>query len=149
MSIPPKRRKQESRPSETTRVAYCPRCRASTTQRTVTVSAAGKGTWLTGVCERCGFETESSKLPTSKRPQERGRLTFTPETVIHRIPIGKAERARFLKQLRDQAPASLKETWADSKRRGTDKLTMAQINAEVSAVRRRAQKTNKTKAPGR
>ncbi|MBI1791603.1 MAG: hypothetical protein HYR60_29085 [Acidobacteria bacterium] len=50
---------------------------------------------------------------------------------------------RFLKQLRDEAPAWLNETWTASKRHGTDKLTMGQINAEVSAVRReRGKKTN-------
>jgi AbrB family looped-hinge helix DNA binding protein len=67
---------------------------------------------------------------------ERGRLTYTPKTVIDRIPEEKAERARFLKQLQDEAPAWLKERWAASKRRGTDKLTMRQINAEVNAARR-------------
>ena len=76
---------------------------------------------------------------------ERGRLTYTPKTVIDRIPAGKAERARFFKQLRDEAPAWLKETWAASKRRGTDKLTMREINAEISAVRRRPiKKTTQT-----
>src|ERR1035438_6389429 len=65
---------------------------------------------------------------------ERGRLTYTPKTVIDRdLPTGKAERARFLKQLRDKAPAWLKETWAASKRHGTDKLTMRQIDAEIAA----------------
>jgi AbrB family looped-hinge helix DNA binding protein len=74
---------------------------------------------------------------------ERGRLTYTPKSVIDRIPAGKTERAQFLKQLRDQAPAWLKETWAASKRRGTDKLTMRQIDAEVAAVRRaRSSKTD-------
>jgi AbrB family looped-hinge helix DNA binding protein len=75
---------------------------------------------------------------------ERGRLTYTPKTVIDRIPA-KAERVRFFKQLRDEAPAWLKETWAASKRRGTDKLTMHEINAEISAVRRRPiKKTTQT-----
>src|SRR6266446_2435355 len=78
---------------------------------------------------------------------ERGRLTYTPKTVIDRIPAGKAERARFLKQLRDQAPAWLKETWAASKRHGTDKLTMQQINAEIAAVRRA--RTKKIDQPAR
>ena len=67
---------------------------------------------------------------------ERGRLTYTPKTVIDRIPRGKAERERFLKQLREEAPDWLKEIWVASKRRGTDKLTPRQINAEVQAVRR-------------
>jgi AbrB family looped-hinge helix DNA binding protein len=67
---------------------------------------------------------------------ERGRLTYTPKTVIDRIPESKAERERFFKKLQDEAPAWLKESWAASKRRGTDKLTMREINEEVSASRR-------------
>lgn len=67
---------------------------------------------------------------------ERGRITYTPKTIIDRIPATKAARERFLKQLRAEAPAWLKETWAASKRRGTDKLTMRDINAELSGVRR-------------
>jgi AbrB family looped-hinge helix DNA binding protein len=67
---------------------------------------------------------------------ERGRLTYTPKAVIDRIPAAKAERELFFKKLSDRAPAWLKGTWAASKRRGTDKLTMRQIDAEVAAVRR-------------
>lgn len=68
---------------------------------------------------------------------ERGRITYTPNTVIDRIPAGKAERERFFAKLREQAPTWLQETWADSSLRGTDKLTAKQIDAEISAVRRR------------
>ena len=60
-----------------------------------------------------------------------------------RIPAGKVERARFFKKLSDQAPAWLKETWAASKRSGTDKLTMKQIDAEVAAVRRHSGKSRR------
>ena len=67
---------------------------------------------------------------------ERGRITYTPKTANGRSPGSKAERERFLKQLRAEAPAWLKETWAASKRRGTDKLTMREIDAEIAAVRR-------------
>jgi len=74
---------------------------------------------------------------------ERGRLTYTPKAVIDRIPAGKAERERFFKKLREQAPAWLKETWAASKRHGTDKLTMKQIDSEVAAVRRRSGKSGR------
>jgi AbrB family looped-hinge helix DNA binding protein len=66
---------------------------------------------------------------------EPGRLTYTPKAVIDRIPAGKAERVRFFKKLSEQAPAWLQETWASSRRSGTDKLTMRQIDAEVAAVR--------------
>src|SRR5438034_431196 len=48
---------------------------------------------------------------------ERSRLTYTPKTVIDRIPVDKTERERFFKQLRDEAPDWLKETWVASKRR--------------------------------
>jgi len=74
---------------------------------------------------------------------ERGRLTYTPKAVIDRIPAGKAERERFFRKLSEQAPACLKETWAASKRRGTDKLTVKQIDAEVGAVRRRSGKNRR------
>ncbi len=75
---------------------------------------------------------------------ERGRITYTPKAVTDRIPNGKSSREQFLKQLRAKAPAWLKDSWASSKRRGTDKLTMGEINAEVAAVRRkRPKKDNK------
>jgi len=73
---------------------------------------------------------------------ERGRITYTPKTVIDRIPAGKAAREKFFKQLREQAPAWLRETWAASQKRGTDKLTSVEIDAEISAVRRRTRKAN-------
>jgi len=78
---------------------------------------------------------------------ERGRLTYTPKTVVNRIPTSKAERERFLKQLQGDAPTWLKEMWATSKRNGTDKLTIRQINAEISTVRR--ERARKTKQPTR
>jgi AbrB family looped-hinge helix DNA binding protein len=71
---------------------------------------------------------------------EDGRITYTPKTVIDRIPAGKIERERFFKHLREHAPNWLKETWTASSRRGTDKLTTRQINAKISAVRRRRAK---------
>jgi AbrB family looped-hinge helix DNA binding protein len=51
---------------------------------------------------------------------ERGRITYTPKAVIGRIPAGKIERERFFKQIREEAPAWLKETWTASRRRDTD-----------------------------
>src|SRR5438105_1714584 len=59
---------------------------------------------------------------------ERGKLTYAPKMLISRVPKTSAERRQFFKQLRQQAPEWLKETWTASKRRGTDKLTMRQIN---------------------
>jgi hypothetical protein len=60
--------------------------------------------------------------------------------VIDRILEGKAERARFLKQLQDEAPAWLQARWAASRRRGTDKLTMRQIDVVAAARRKRVKK---------
>jgi bifunctional DNA-binding transcriptional regulator/antitoxin component of YhaV-PrlF toxin-antitoxin module len=72
---------------------------------------------------------------------ERGQLTYTPKvSAVGRIPADKAGRERFFKQLPDEAPTWLKEAWAASRRNGTDKLTMRQINAEVAAVRRQRAK---------
>jgi bifunctional DNA-binding transcriptional regulator/antitoxin component of YhaV-PrlF toxin-antitoxin module len=68
---------------------------------------------------------------------ERGRLTYTPRIIADRLPADKADREGFLRQLRDEAPAWLKQSWAASKRNGTDKLAMRQIETEVAAVRRR------------
>src|ERR1022692_4139648 len=68
------------------------------------------------------------------------RIPYPPKPVIDRIPAGKIERERFFKQLCQQAPNWLKETWTASSRRGTDKLTTRHINAEISAVRRRRAK---------
>src|SRR5208283_5478540 len=74
---------------------------------------------------------------------KRGRLTYTPKAVIDRIPAGKAERERFFKKPSEQAPARLKETWAASRRRGVDRLTMKQIDAEVDAGRRLSGESNR------
>ena len=77
---------------------------------------------------------------------ERGRITYTPKTTVRHVPASKTERGRFLKQLPGDAPAWLKQIWAASKRNGTDKLTMRQINGEISAVRR---ERARTKLPAR
>jgi prevent-host-death family protein len=37
-------------------------------------------------------------------------------------------------------PKVLQEIWADSKRKGTDKLTMREVNAEIAAYRREKRK---------
>ena len=71
---------------------------------------------------------------------ERGRLTYTPKSVIDRIPSGKAERERFFKKLREEAPDWLKDVWAASKRAGTARMTMRGVDAEVAAVRRERRK---------
>lgn len=40
-------------------------------------------------------------------------------------------------------PAWLKKLWAASERRGTDRLSMRQINAEIAAVRREVRKRSR------
>jgi hypothetical protein len=47
----------------------------------------------------------------------------------------KQRREAFLKELRDSAPESLKRMWAESKRNGTDKLSLREINAIIAEVR--------------
>jgi len=70
---------------------------------------------------------------------ERGKLTYTRKTLVDRAPASKAERARYLKQLQEEAPEWLKDIWAASKRAGLDKLTMRDINAEIAAHRKGTQ----------
>lgn len=48
----------------------------------------------------------------------------------------KGQREEFLRKLRDSAPEALKRMWEESRRNGTDKITMREINAEVAAHRR-------------
>jgi bifunctional DNA-binding transcriptional regulator/antitoxin component of YhaV-PrlF toxin-antitoxin module len=75
---------------------------------------------------------------------QRGKIVLTPKTVMDRIPPSKAAQQRVFKQLRADAPEWLKAIWAASKRRGTDKLTMRQIDA-VIAEARQEQPQKKTK----
>ena len=72
---------------------------------------------------------------------ERGKITYTPKIVLDRSPAGKAQLQQVIEQTREDAPEWLKRIWAASQRRGTDKLTMRQIDAEVAAVRRRSGKS--------
>jgi bifunctional DNA-binding transcriptional regulator/antitoxin component of YhaV-PrlF toxin-antitoxin module len=77
---------------------------------------------------------------------ERGRLTYTPKSIIDRIPAGKTERARFFRKLRDEAPAWLQEMWATSKKNGTAELSMGEIDTEIADGRRgRTRKAARTK----
>lgn len=59
---------------------------------------------------------------------ERGKLTYTPKTLIDR--------------LREIAPTPpvIKAIQEDAKKKGADKLTMRQINAEIAAARRQQRK---------
>ncbi len=68
---------------------------------------------------------------------ERGKLTYTRKSVVDRVvPTGKYARARFFKQLTDEAPEWLRSIQEGSTLRGTDKLAMRQIEAEIAATRR-------------
>lgn len=80
---------------------------------------------------------------------ERGKLTYTRKAVIDRVPAGKAARARFLKQLQDEAPEWLQSLWAASKRAGLDKMTMREIDAEIAAVRRGTSAKRAARHPAR
>ena len=78
---------------------------------------------------------------------ERGKLTYTPKTVLDRaIPAGKTERARFFKRMMDEAPEWLKSIQEGSRRRGTETLTMRQIDAEIAAARRERRSRRKRPA---
>jgi prevent-host-death family protein len=47
------------------------------------------------------------------------------------------------------APEWLKEIWAESKRKGTDKLTMREIDAEIAAYRKEQRRANAAQKPSR
>ena len=45
------------------------------------------------------------------------------------------------------APDFLKEIWAESKRKGLDKLTMREIDSEIASARQELHKKRSTKQP--
>ena len=47
------------------------------------------------------------------------------------------------------APKWLKEIWAESRRKGTDKLTLREINAEIAAYRKEQRQKNAVQKPSR
>ena len=61
----------------------------------------------------------------------------------------KQRREGFLKELRDSAPESLKRMWEESKRNGTDKISLREINAEIAASRKEERQKRKTAAAPR
>jgi bifunctional DNA-binding transcriptional regulator/antitoxin component of YhaV-PrlF toxin-antitoxin module len=73
-----------------------------------------------------------------------GRFVVTPagRRVAANAPSRTQHRA-VLSRLRADAPASLKAMWADSRRHGTNKMTMRQIDALIAQVR--AQQASKLK----
>jgi len=50
-------------------------------------------------------------------------------------PPSLTQRKAVLSRLRADAPTSLKAMWADSRRHGTNKMTMRQIDALIAEVR--------------
>ena|ERR1022692_2455118 len=72
---------------------------------------------------------------------EQGRLVMvapvrSSRTVAAPRKTQKRQREEFLQKLRNSAPESLKRMWAESKRNGTDKMSMREINAEIAAYRK-------------
>jgi bifunctional DNA-binding transcriptional regulator/antitoxin component of YhaV-PrlF toxin-antitoxin module len=88
---------------------------------------------------------------------ERGKLTVAstgsrkpgPATVAPKQTI-KQRRDEFLEQLRSSAPESLKKIWAESERKGTDKMSLRQINSVIAASRKeKRQKQESATIPAR
>ena len=78
-----------------------------------------------------------------------GRFVVTPQrSPITTVPANRTQRQVFLRRLRAEAPDSLKAMWASSKRNGTDKTTMREIDSIIAAVRaeQAAKKTTKQRA---
>jgi bifunctional DNA-binding transcriptional regulator/antitoxin component of YhaV-PrlF toxin-antitoxin module len=48
----------------------------------------------------------------------------------------KQRREEFLQKLRNSAPAALKKIWGESERKGTNRITLHEINSEIAASRR-------------
>lgn len=80
---------------------------------------------------------------------------LTPQLVIGRDLVTgtkstpRQRRQGFLRQVKDSAPQALKDMWAESKRRGLDKLTMRQIDAIISEGRQERESRKKTKQPAK
>jgi hypothetical protein len=66
-----------------------------------------------------------------------GRFVVTPahgRSASAKLP-GRQQRKTVLSRLRAEAPASLKAMWADSRRHGSSKMTMREIDALIAEVR--------------
>jgi len=65
-----------------------------------------------------------------------GRFVVTPRrNAATTAPANRTGRQVFLRRLRAEAPDSLKAMWASSKRHGTDKMTMREIDSIIAEVR--------------
>jgi bifunctional DNA-binding transcriptional regulator/antitoxin component of YhaV-PrlF toxin-antitoxin module len=72
---------------------------------------------------------------------EKGKLIMVAKVRQRRTGSGapkktpKQQRDEVFQNVRNSAPESLKAMWADSKRNGTDKMSMRQIDAIIADVR--------------
>ena len=64
-----------------------------------------------------------------------GRFVVTPARRSSSVKTPTQQRKTILNRLRAEAPASLKAMWADSRRSGTNKMTMRQIDTLIAEVR--------------
>ncbi len=75
-----------------------------------------------------------------------GSFVVTPQRrAAATAPANRTQRRVFLRRLRDEAPDSLKAMWASSKRNGTDKTTMREIDSIIAEVRAEQAAKNTTK----
>ena len=80
---------------------------------------------------------------------------LTPKLVISRELITgpkqnrKQQRAEFLMQVRASAPQVLQDIWAESNRKGLDKLTPRQIDAIIAEARQEQESRKKKKQPAK
>lgn len=80
----------------------------------------------------------------------RGRFVVTPaRRSAAAKPPTFTQRKTVLSRLRAEAPPSLKAMWADSRRHGTSKMTMRQINALIAEVRAEQAPKRKAKQPAK
>jgi hypothetical protein len=69
--------------------------------------------------------------------ERRLKPTLQAEARATRTESHRQRRDEFLQKLRDSAPEALKKIWTESERRGTDKITLREINSEIAAHRKR------------
>ena len=63
-------------------------------------------------------------------------MTFKIKLQNGRVSLpSRLQRKAVLSRLRDEAPASLKAMWVDSRRHGIGKMTMREIDALIAEVR--------------
>lgn len=87
--------------------------------------------------DRAGI-AEGDLLEVTMRGSE---VVLTPKSIVTAGPLkrepnqGRKQQLEFERRLRASAPASLGQVWASSKARGTDKITMREIDVEIAKAR--------------